>query len=774
MADVITRMIVDSQDYDNKIKRAAQGLQHYADACKKAGGTLEFVDDEAMEFARSLGKMQTAANTAREKVLEYNNAIIGLVATYREMTDAEKSGEFGKALAASIDELKGKAAQLKDIMSDTSAELTNRASDTAFTDGMGLLASTIGSCSAAITAWTGDSKEMEQMIRELAKITTTVNAVESLTKAFQKQNLVLLKNPYVAAAAAVAALGVAIAQLVKKARELTPVQKALNEVEQKGRENAAEEITRINALNSILRDNTRSIEDRKTALDEIQALVPDYHGALTDEGTLINDNTTALDEYITNLQRAATAQAAFDKMVDLQKRKMEAQLNLEEKRREVERLQTPTTYTTNSGMAAGTAGVSMYDMAESSRLQSLARAQRAYEEIEATIADIDAQLDAVQDLVNAADIAPTTSRTGRGGSGSSGGGGGGGAKDDRDIAPDSITAQEKLVAELTKQWKNASAELRDGYKKQLDEAQATLDKLYGRTKEIAATPINFNQEGIAALGQKFAESLSTATVGSSDYFIKAENLADLDTFQYLIQVATENGLKGLDFNYLSSLFDSIKLGADVEDATWDSLVEQINAKLKELGIEPISIKMTVDSDGGGELEETAKGSADAWAAAARAVSNLGGALGNLEDPSAKVAGIVMQAIANIALGFAQAAASPATGAAGVFGWIAAATAGLATMTATIASIKSVTSGSYASGGIIPGSSFSGDNQIAAVNAGELILNRAQTANLAGQLTSGGISNLRLTTELSGENIRIALSNNNRRRGGSRGEYAISK
>lgn len=773
MADVITRMIVDSQDYDNKIKRAAQGLQHYADACKKAGGTLEFVDDEAMEFARSLGKMQTAANTAREKVLEYNNAIIGLVATYREMTDEEKRGEFGKALAASIDELKAKAAQLKDIMSDTSAELTNRASDTAFTDGMGLLASTIGSCSAAITAWTGDSKEMEQMIRELAKITTTVNAVESLTKAFQKQNLVLLKNPYVAAAAAVAALGVAIAALVKKTRELTPVQKALNEVEQKGRENAAEEITRINALNSILRDNTRSIKDRKTALDEIQALVPDYHGALTDEGTLINDNTTALDEYITNLQRAATAQAAFDKMVDIQKQKMEAQLKLKDaiKKRDKYQEQYNRPISTDEMLAQAGRG----NAAASARTatgEMLRAAQGEVNELTNTIGDLTAQLDALQDLVNAADIAPTIRRTG--GSGGSGGGTGGGAKDDRDIAPDSITAQEKLVAELTKQWKNASAELRDGYKKQLDEAQATLDKLYGRTKEIAATPINFNQEGIAALGQKFAESLSTATVGSSDYFIKAENLADLDTFQYLIQVATENGLKGLDFNYLSSLFDSIKLGADVEDATWDSLVEQINAKLKELGIEPISIKMTVDGDGGGDLEETAKGSADAWAAAARAVNNLGGALGNLEDPSAKVAGIVMQAIANIALGFAQAAASPATGAAGVFGWIAAATAGLATMTATIASIKSVTSGSYASGGIIPGSSFSGDNQIAAVNAGELILNRAQTANLAGQLTSGGIGNLRLTTELSGENIRIALSNNNRRRGGSRSEYAISK
>ena len=766
MADVITRLIVDSQDYDNKIKRAAQGLQHYADACKKAGGTLEFVDDEAMEFAKSLGKMQTAANTAREKVLEYNNAIIGLVATYREMTDAEKSGEFGKALAASIDELKAKAAQLKDIMSDTSAELTNLASDTSFTDGMGLLASTIGSCSAAITAWTGDSKEMEQMIRELAKIITTVNAVESLTKAFQKQNLVLLKNPYVAAAAAVAALGVAIAQLVKKARELTPVQKALNEVEQKGRENAAEEITRINALNNILRDNTRSIKDRKTALDKIRALVPDYHGALTDEGTLINDNTSAIDDYITNLQRAATAQAAFDRMVDLQRQKLEAQLNVQRKQAELNAANRRREQVQNQVITAGTEHSIVYEQ------QNVSNAENALRAAQAAEAGIDAQIDALMELINATDIV-TTTRTGRGGSGSSGGGGGD-VVEEVTYASDSITAQEKLVAELTKQWKNASAALRDDYKKELDAAQETLDQLYGRTKEIADTPINFNQEGIAALGQKFAESLSTATVGSNDYFIKAENLADLDTFQYLIQVATENGLKGLDFNYLSSLFDSIKLGADVEDATWDSLVEQINAKLKELGIEPISIKMTVDSDGGGDLEETAKGSADAWAAAARAVNNLGGALGNLEDPSAKVAGIVMQAIANIALGFAQAAASPATGAAGVFGWIAAATAGLATMTATIASIKSVTSGSYASGGIIPGNHFSGDLQFAAVNAGEVVLNKAQTANLAGQLTSGGIGNLRLTTELSGENIRIALSNNNRRRGGSRGEYAISK
>ena len=101
------------------------------------------------------------------------------------------------------------------------------------------------------------------------------------------------------------------------------------------------------------------------------------------------------------------------------------------------------------------------------------------------------------------------------------------------------------------------------------------------------------------------------------------------------------------------------------------------------------------------------------------------------------------------------------------------------MVSAITAIKQVTSSGkgFANGGIVPGNSFSGDNLHTSdygINSGELVLNRAQTANLASQLTSGGIGNLRLTTELSGENIRIALSNNNRRRGGSRGEYAISK
>jgi hypothetical protein len=154
------------------------------------------------------------------------------------------------------------------------------------------------------------------------------------------------------------------------------------------------------------------------------------------------------------------------------------------------------------------------------------------------------------------------------------------------------------------------------------------------------------------------------------------------------------------------------------------------------------------------------------------VNNVGSALQQLEDPAAKVSGIVMQAVANIALGFAQAAASPATGAAGVFGWIAAATAGVATMVSTIAAIKSATSaGNFAQGGVVGGNSYSGDNMIAHVNSGETILSVAQSNNVAAALQSNPMGNMRLSTEIRGTNLRIVMNNDNRARGGQRGFYS---
>jgi hypothetical protein len=225
---------------------------------------------------------------------------------------------------------------------------------------------------------------------------------------------------------------------------------------------------------------------------------------------------------------------------------------------------------------------------------------------------------------------------------------------------------------------------------------------------------------------------------------------------------------------LTGLGNVVPLSVELLDTSKEALEKEMEELRKRLGLEPIKVGVTTDGTGS---VENAKQTEKAWGVAANAISAIGGALQQIEDPSAKVAGIIMQAVANIALGFATATTQAAAG--GPFAWIAATVAGIANMVSAITAIKQVTSSGkgFANGGIVPGNSFSGDNLHTAdygINSGELVLNRAQTANLASQLTNGGIGNLRLTTELSGENIRIALSNNNRRRGGSRGEYAISK
>ena len=112
------------------------------------------------------------------------------------------------------------------------------------------------------------------------------------------------------------------------------------------------------------------------------------------------------------------------------------------------------------------------------------------------------------------------------------------------------------------------------------------------------------------------------------------------------------------------------------------------------------------------------------------VQNVGSimtSIGQLtDDETLNMMGIIGQAIANVALGFSKALAKE--GKLGVWDWIAAAAAGLATMVSVQNTIKSQTQG-YADGGIITGPYSTGDRMLARVNAGEMILNNRQQSNL---------------------------------------------
>ena len=78
---------------------------------------------------------------------------------------------------------------------------------------------------------------------------------------------------------------------------------------------------------------------------------------------------------------------------------------------------------------------------------------------------------------------------------------------------------------------------------------------------------------------------------------------------------------------------------------------------------------------------------------------------------------------------------------------------------------------HAANGFIGGNTFSGDQIPIMVNAGELILNRAQQGNLASQLQGGGMGNLQLEAVVRGEDLRFIINSNGRRTG--RGEIVTT-
>ena len=141
-------------------------------------------------------------------------------------------------------------------------------------------------------------------------------------------------------------------------------------------------------------------------------------------------------------------------------------------------------------------------------------------------------------------------------------------------------------------------------------------------------------------------------------------------------------------------------------------------------------------------------------------------MSGLKNPAIDIMTVIGQSIATIALAYAQNLAKDKTTSGNIWAFIAAAAAATISMATTIASIHSSTG--YAQGGIVKGNSYSGDNIYggpdAMVNAGELVLTKAQQSTLASQLQDGGMRNINLSGRVVGEDIFISADRYARRSG----------
>lgn len=344
-----------------------------------------------------------------------------------------------------------------------------------------------------------------------------------------------------------------------------------------------------------------------------------------------------------------------------------------------------------------------------------------------------------------------------------------------------LTIQQQ-IAELEKEAYTASGERRAEIGAQirlLDEElakqKAIRDELHGIKKEVSETQgvSGFNAQTMQAWTSIQQGRLSRAEFGSQEYKDISGNLADVSTIKTVMEQSLRAGIDAAQFD-AAGLWEKILEEVDIPDTTWQNIVSVINEKLRSMELEPIEINFK--TGGIDKVNTSVAALAKDTQAAGSAMNTLGGAINSLEDPSAKVAGIVMQAIGNVALGFSHALATPKD----PWSWIAFAAAGTATMISTIAAIHSATG--YAQGGLVDGRgggfvgglAYSGDNVgNVRLDSGELVLNHAQQNNLANALRTDGESReTQLHAVVKGEDIYLALGNYRHRTG--KGEYVRTR
>lgn len=106
------------------------------------------------------------------------------------------------------------------------------------------------------------------------------------------------------------------------------IQKDMDDINRSVSQSTAEEISQIRILSAVIHDNSRSLNDRRTAIEKLKTIIPGYTAQISDEGKVIGETTDKIKEHIDKLKEMALAQAMTRKMTEIQTQR----LDLEESR----------------------------------------------------------------------------------------------------------------------------------------------------------------------------------------------------------------------------------------------------------------------------------------------------------------------------------------------------------------------------------------------------------------------------------------------------------
>lgn len=743
MSDAIVRLRIESQEYDNKLKRATDGLTRYADECRKVGGTLSVVEQETLDYVKALGQMDTVSRTATGSLAEMKKTYTELSVQYKKLTDEEKESPFGKALAESLNQLKGRIQEAKGNLDDVNKSLTGGGGLGSALDS---IAGKFGLNIKQLTGW-GAALAAGKVALDVAK--DAFFASESTVDEWGR-TMDASKSLYEGFLTAINTGDISgylnrIDDIVKAART------------------AYDELDRLGTMQRIQspQKSTQQLENERmrmmiqtgryiAPMDGRSNAV--FNGKVMQNGDLLSAGQIRyLEQQLKGgMQKAITLITAevkqSNKAISAFYDRQATELGLSKKE-----------------FMAGTSTMSEFD-------KRMAGYQQ-YQQWRAQHTTIDQQ--SGREIVARGNPYQEYAKWGA-----------------FRVDGDRYNELLQLIVQRDQQISQAYGVQSQAYRTINRAEGVTVRSIMnggsgsggGKTNPISKLPFDVNSAALA--GSQIADRMpnvwsmlggkgANQAMGS----IIPDITADIER-QILIVDELRERWKGAD--------------GDIRDGYVKQIIEAEDKlrKLKEEqsistgdGLKPtdsnkdISTQWKVNKQGqlvqGKDLAEDGKNVAKEWQSAANAIGAVGNAMSMIEDPAAKVMGTVAQAIATIALTFSKSLEGTMT----PWDWIAGAVSGAATMISTISAIHAATG--YANGGIVKGNSYSGDNigalvggsQLVGLNAGEVVLTKAQQGSLASQLTGGGLENLHLEAVFGAEQIRLMLVNNGRRTG--RGEFVTT-
>lgn len=179
--------------------------------------------------------------------------------------------------------------------------------------------STVVSCSIAIAGLTA-YKKVDIMYSKLQvlwneKIVVSLKKIYVAAKTNPWGVLVLFASTYIGL----------LMDLKRRQDSTTESQRVMTRLSKESADRYDKEASRIKVLTNMVHDNYLSYNDRIKALNELKKIVPGYNADLNDEGKLINDNTDAIRDYLTVLEKQIKLEAAREELTELYRRQMQLQ-----------------------------------------------------------------------------------------------------------------------------------------------------------------------------------------------------------------------------------------------------------------------------------------------------------------------------------------------------------------------------------------------------------------------------------------------------------------